>query len=501
MKIKKIPRRHFLKLSSTLLGGMIAVPYLNCAKNRVQKPMKREFGKSGFEVTTFGLGGQSSLQWTPPNVDPVKIILKAFHLGVNYFDTSNIYGPSQINFGKAFQRLDLIPDQVKYNEKLRRSIWLTSKTHLRWAKGGLPLEGVNNWTSGKPGSATVDDLKQSLSQIFGDGQGNYPPGAYLDMILIHNLTCLNDVNAVYEGLAKPDSKAENIGALAALRDYRDGSNLTGLNPKEEKLVRHLGFSGHFSPAVMMEMIQRDQENILDGMLVAINSNDRLNFNMQYNVIPVAQAKNMGIIAMKVFADGAMYSKGAHWSHQPEHIVHSVGTPELPSAPLIQYSLTTPGIHTAIIGIGHIDDNPLACQLEQNLSAAQIKPEERSEVERRSIEKMTVAIKAGKTNYFQSEAMALTPVQKPAINQQRNGDQRKVTLSWHTAFAGDEPIRHYEIWRDGQKVARIEHKPQTTKTPFSFEEQLTDNQAHSYKIITIDAMNRQAPTNELKVSTI
>jgi aryl-alcohol dehydrogenase-like predicted oxidoreductase len=44
--------------------------------------MKRMFGKTGFEVTTFGLGGQASLQWTPDDVDPVSIILKAFDAGV-----------------------------------------------------------------------------------------------------------------------------------------------------------------------------------------------------------------------------------------------------------------------------------------------------------------------------------------------------------------------------------------------------------------------------------
>ena len=55
---------------------------------------------------------------------------------------------------------------------------------------------------------------------------------------------------------------------------------------------------------MMEMIRRDEYGILDAMLVAINANDRKMLNMQYNVIEVAAAKNMGIIGMKVFADGA-----------------------------------------------------------------------------------------------------------------------------------------------------------------------------------------------------
>jgi len=58
----------------------------------------------------------------------VPIILKAFALGINYFDTSNAYGPSQANFGKAFQQLHLIPGQPGYDEAKRRSLFLTSKT-------------------------------------------------------------------------------------------------------------------------------------------------------------------------------------------------------------------------------------------------------------------------------------------------------------------------------------------------------------------------------------
>ena len=256
---------------------------------------------------------------------------------------------------------------------LRHSIFLTTKTHLRYAKGDGEVKGVNNWTNGEQGTHTIDDLHRSLSLMFGDGKGNYPEGAYLDMVLIHNLNTREEVDALYEGLDNPDPNAERIGALAALRDYRDGTNLTGLNPRNEKLIRHIGFSGHFDPSVNMYMIQRDHSNLLDAMLVAINANDKLMFNMQYNVIPLAAAKNMGIIAMKVFADGAMYTKPAEWSNTPSHVVRTVGSESLPSHPLIKYSLTTPGVHLAIIGIGHISDKDEECQLTSNLAAAQILP--------------------------------------------------------------------------------------------------------------------------------
>ena len=73
----------------------------------------RRLGRTGRNVTTLGLGGQASLQWTAEGVDPIAIIEKAFHLGINYMDTSNLYGPSQKNFGEAFRRLGLSPGAKK----------------------------------------------------------------------------------------------------------------------------------------------------------------------------------------------------------------------------------------------------------------------------------------------------------------------------------------------------------------------------------------------------
>ncbi len=487
----RMKRRKFVKTSLVTAAGVAIAPALLTRCTGKPQLMKRTFGKLGFEVTTIGLGGQASLQWTPEGTDPVKIILKAFDMGINYFDTSNLYGPSQTNFGKAFKIKNLIPDQPGYDENLRNSIFLTTKTHLRFAKGDREVQGVNNWTNGTPGTHTIDDLHRSLSQMFGDGQGNYPEGAYLDMVLFHNLNTREEVDAIYEGLDNPDPNAEKIGALAALRDYRDGTNLTGLNPRNEKLIRHIGFSGHFDPSVNMYMIRRDRSNLLDVMLVAINANDKLMFNMQYNVIPLAAAKNMGVIAMKVFADGAMYSKPAEWSNNPQHVVRTMSSPSLPSRSLIQYSLTTPGVHVAIIGTGHISDRFEECQLSNNIEAAQIMPDGLSEAERTKIEEMAGKVKEGKTNYFQNASKPLTAPDEVTVAQKTENNVRTATLSWSTACAGDASMKSYEIWRDGARIKEIPFTPQITTDPFTFSEQLNDKTAHSYIIKVVDGKNRIA----------
>src|SRR5450759_4185408 len=156
-------RRKFAKTTVLAAAAAAIAPGFITQCTKAPSPMKLVFGKLGFEVTTMGLGGQASLQWTPDGVDPVKIILKAFDLGINYFDTSNLYGPSQINFGKAFHIRNLIPGLSVYDETLRHSIFLTSKTHLRYAKGDGAIKGVNNWTNGDQGTHTIDDLHRSLS--------------------------------------------------------------------------------------------------------------------------------------------------------------------------------------------------------------------------------------------------------------------------------------------------------------------------------------------------
>ena len=501
-------RRDLLRTASATGLWLLAPPNVSLGAAKPDKPLTRVLGRTGFEVTTLGLGGQASLQWTPPGENPERIILKAVDLGITYFDTSNLYGPSQLNYGKAFRALHLIPDTSEYDEAKRRSIFLASKTGLRYAKGQPGKRGnVMSITNGPPGSMTLDDLKRTLSQIFGDGEGNYPPGAYLDLVQIHNLTHMDELDAIFEGLAMPDPKAEWIGALAALRDYRDGTNLTGLNPKEEKLIRHIGISGHFSSPVLMECLQRDTANVIDTLLVAMNANDRRYLNHQYNVIPVAAAKNLGIIAMKVFADGAMYGKGNHFSRQPTDVVRTVGSQAIPSAPLVRYSLSTPGIATAIIGIGHVDSDRKSDQLEQNLAAARLSGQ-MDDSERRQIEQSAARAKKGMTNYFQQEAEALGAPRHLAVSQEVQGDQRVALLTWQTAYAGDQPLSHYEIRRDEFRsagfehdpestfVGRVEHSPQTTKSPFTFQDRLKDQLAHRYRVISVDVTGRMAGSEEL-----
>lgn len=452
-----ISRREILGV----LGAVPAADLLTPGKLFAQAAMtfpKRLLGRTGRTVLPLALGGQASIQWTKPGIDPADIIVRAVQLGLNYLDTANAYGPSQMNYGEAFRRLHLAPTDTSYDRALRQKLFVATKTGRRFA---LDPAGT--------GPTAVDELKRSLTQIFGDGKGFIPEGAYLDSIQIHNLTAIAQVDQVFEGFAERGSKRpERIGALAGLLDYRDGTNYTGLNPELKQYVRHIGITGHLSSPVLMSAIRRDSENVIDTVLVALNANDRLCSSHQNNVLPLAVARGLGVIAMKVFADGAYYGKQPRFSRTPDDVILSVGKPESTAySDLVRYPLSLAGVSCAIIGTGMINrDKAENDQMVANLTASM--KDVPSEIERGRIEKDSEARHGAATNYFQEKTNTL--VQPASVNVRRDGD--RAIIEWSTALAGREPIRSYEV-RAGNKVLlslpfrpQLYEKPMTVSLPSS-----------------------------------
>jgi aryl-alcohol dehydrogenase-like predicted oxidoreductase len=442
--------------------------------------LTRELGRTRRQVTTLGLGGQAALMLPVPDTDPVSIIEKAYRLGLTYFDTSNAYGPSQSHYGSAFGRLGLIPNNPNHDPAARARIYLASKTHMRTTRHPQGQLWRNDYSDGmndnfKVGNA-VDDVRRSLSLMFGDGKGGYPEGAYLDCIQIHNITAQDDVDMIYEGLehARPD--ADWLGALVGLLDLRDGTNRSGANPKGEKLVRHIGITGHWNAAALIYAIQRDSRRILDTLLVALNPSD-LNFlSHQNNTIPVARAAGMGVIAMKLFGDASYYGAPATFMRDASQVYRQVGSRTLPSAPLIRYALSTPGVTLCLTGIGHIDEDPEKCQLTANLRAAQLENPLTLE-ERRQLEEKVAQAGVGEVNhFFQRPFVGLTPPRNLGAESDPAGFtpvtpnvRPAVRISWDMAHAGRFPVDHYEVIRDGKKAGSIPHFPQWTSRRFVFED--------------------------------
>ena len=95
-------RRTFLKSSGLMTAvavGSAAIPKLPTAaaakpidSARSEAMPTRNLGKTGYKVGIFSLGGQAALEQANNFDVAVPIIERALDLGVNYIDTSSIYG-------------------------------------------------------------------------------------------------------------------------------------------------------------------------------------------------------------------------------------------------------------------------------------------------------------------------------------------------------------------------------------------------------------------------
>lgn len=464
-----------------------------------KKLQTRVLGRTGREVTTFGLAGGNKVMWDLPGDEGVEIIVKAIRTGITYLETANNYQISQLNYGKAFRILDLIPGQAGYDANLRGRLFLATKTGWRQSlirDGSKPMG-----RSAGGGSTCIDDLKRSLTQFFGDGKGSIPDGAYIDLMQVHFLSHDAEVDAIYEGLENPGDKSlPRIGALAGLLDFRDGTNHTGRNPGHKKWIRHIGITGHENPTVHMYAIRRDTRNILDTLLVAVNPNDRHYFCHQTNSLPVAAAKNMGIIGMKVFADGVMYGLEKKYASQPGQSVPTVGQQgKVGFEEFLHYTLSAPGMSTLIAGIGLIDKNndPARDQLVADLAACQV-AEPLSSIKRREIERPVARLHGTDTNFFQRPSMGLGAPRDVKVERAAAGGPVKVL--WNGAYAAGDPIVRYDVYRREEKIAGIPFRPQITEEPFSFLDENVPRRNYGglyYKVRAVDSAGAQADSMSVK----
>src|SRR5580693_6344982 len=94
----KSNRRTFLKTSGLMTAaalGSTALPDIARAQPKAaasEAMPTRNLGKTGYKVGIFSLGGQAALEKASNEAAAGSVIEKALDLGVNYIDTSSIYG-------------------------------------------------------------------------------------------------------------------------------------------------------------------------------------------------------------------------------------------------------------------------------------------------------------------------------------------------------------------------------------------------------------------------
>src|ERR1700751_2128144 len=313
-------RRTFLKTGGAVAAGLLAQgagsaraatttlgPMPTNPRTMAAMPT-RNLGKTGYKVGISSLGGQAELE-KPNNFDSaVPIIERALDLGVNYIDTSSIYGGPERWSEQYVGRV---------MKSRRNEAFLATKTKERTRDGSMEL------------------IEKSLKLLNTD---------HLDLWQLHDIGTMTDVNEVF---AKG-------GAMEAL-----------LEMKEQKVVRYLGITGHYRPDALMECIHRYP---FDCILMALNAADPHHYSFSDALLPLAVEKQMGIIGMKVTARGLLW---ASWTppsleqqkHSWEGMVLAPTPGTLKMREAVYYTLSQP-VSTIIIGCDSI------AQLEENVQLAQ-----------------------------------------------------------------------------------------------------------------------------------
>jgi uncharacterized protein len=312
-------RRSFLKASGLMTAAVFgsaalpdvakgqtsSLPFNSATTNAMPT---RNLGKTGYKVGIFSLGGQASLEKPNNEAVAVPIIEKALDLGVNYVDTSSIYG------GPERWSEQYVGKVMKHR---RNDAFLATKTKERTRDGSMRM------------------IEKSLKLLQTD---------HVDLWQLHDIGTMTDINEIF---AKG-------GAMEALLEARD-----------QKIVRYLGITGHYRPDALIEAIHRHP---FDTILMAVNAADPHHYSFSEQLLPLAVEKQMGIIGMKVPARGRILSS---WTPPPiEQQKHSWegmsiqattgGTLDMRQA--MYYSLSLP-VSTVIIGCDTV------AQLEQNVQLA------------------------------------------------------------------------------------------------------------------------------------
>ena len=267
----------------------------------------RNLGKTGYKVGIFSLGGQAALEKANNFEIAVPVINRALDLGVNYIDTSSIYGGPERWSEQYVGRV---------MKTRRKEAFLATKTKERTRDGSLRM------------------IEKSLTLLNTD---------HVDLWQLHDIGLPEDVQAIF---------SEN-GAMKAL-----------LEMQEQKVVRYLGVTGHYRPEALIDAVNRHP---FDTILMALNAADTHIHSFTEQLLPLVVEKQMGIIGMKVPARGRLLSS---WTPPPlemqQHswegsaIATRSGVMNMREA--MNFTLSHP-VSTVIVGCDNI------AQLEENVQIA------------------------------------------------------------------------------------------------------------------------------------
>jgi predicted aldo/keto reductase-like oxidoreductase len=235
-------RRRTFFAASAAAGLSIYARGQNKGKLEPGNIPKRVFGKTGERLTIIGQAGGRFPMCSYE--DAKAITLRAYELGVNYFDCARLYwdGKSEQVYG------DVLPP-------FRKHIFLTTKSPQRSRQGAEA------------------DLDKSLRALKTD---------YVDLWQIHQVSTMDDVEQIFA----PGGAIEAFEAA-----------------KKAGKCRFIGFTGHHDPDVHLAMLKNYHK--YDSILMPLNPADPSYLSFEKNVLPIAVERGMGIQAMKSTANAKL----------------------------------------------------------------------------------------------------------------------------------------------------------------------------------------------------
>jgi len=286
-------RREFIKAAAiTAAGGLTSCASGLKSIGEPKAMPNHVLGGTGVEVSILVLGGVIGMQLPRSEKhDPVAIAETALDLGINYFDTAPAYNKGQ--------------SETNFGQVLarrRKEVFLACKSADRSYDG------------------TMRSVEQSLKRLQTD---------HFDLLQIHGITTKDD----------PAAWEKPTGVLTAVRELRD-----------QKVTRFIGITGHDNAEVLRRSIEMYE---FDTLLAALNpTSNRRAFREE--LLPVANRKKMGVIAMKVMGGGnGCLATG----NPPKKMLlpyHDQTDHQVAAASLIRYALGLP-VSVAVIGVDSIDE--------------------------------------------------------------------------------------------------------------------------------------------------
>jgi aryl-alcohol dehydrogenase-like predicted oxidoreductase len=260
----------------------------------------RKLGKSELSVSEIGFGCMSLEENNPDNN---RLIHRAIDLGINFFDTADLYqkGLNEITLGKAIQ-------------EIRKELVIASKVGNQWKADG------SGWDWNPRKTYILSSIDQTLKRLQTD---------YIDLYQLHGGTIDDPID-------------ETIEAFEIL--------------KQQGKIRHYGISS-IRPNVIREYIKRS--NIVSVMM----QYSLLDRRPEETCLDLLQKNNIGVLARGSLAKGLLVNKAAaaYLNYNEKEVrkaASAIGTlsgkDRSNSQTAIGFVLQHPAISSAVVGIRTIE---------------------------------------------------------------------------------------------------------------------------------------------------